>query len=237
MTDDLKKSNCFTCQTRQKSEWCNLQEDEIAMLDKAKKGHSFKVADVIYTQGEENAGVYCIEEGLIGLRQNTFEGKSTLVRLRSPGETIGYRSFLTQSLHSVTAEVLEPTHACFIPKAAVQELLAKNPSLGLKLLQQKAKDLSYADERFTQSIHLNVEKRLLHILLVLSERFGIREQSTSTIDLPISRTDLASLVGIAPESLSRVIQRLNSSGVANFNGRQVVINNVHSTFDELEDIA
>jgi len=230
--------NCFSCQARSKSEWCKLTNEEVDLLNRAKIGREYRANDFIYTQGEESEGIYCVESGVVGLRKLNEEGKSPLVRLHGPGKTLGYRSFLTQSKHLLTAEVLKPAHVCFIPSKSAHDLLTSNPLLGLHLLQQKIEDLSEADERFTHTVTNSVRLRLLHVLLVLSERFGHRDRSNEyVIDLPLSRKDLASLIGVEPESLSRIVRQLQAAGIANFNGRRVHIHDVNAVFDELEQVA
>jgi CRP/FNR family transcriptional regulator len=73
------------------------------------------------------------------------------------------------------------------------------------------------------------------MLLVLYERFG---QDTGlgehVLDLPVSRQDLAALIGIAPESMSRTIRRLEEEQFAQFDGRRVHLGDLDRLFDEIE---
>jgi CRP/FNR family transcriptional regulator len=234
MSDSRKIANCFTCQARHQSEWCVLTPDEVSSLDHAKKGRIYGPAEVIYHQGDPSDGVYCIESGLIGLRKYDADGNSALVRLREPGQTIGYRAFLTRGEHRTTAEVLVPSHVCFIPSRTVRELLAKNPSLGLQLLQFSAEELSKSDDRFAQTVTHPAKIRFLHILLVLCERFGEAPALNEyVLELPLSRQDLAALIGIAPETISRLIASVQGEHPVEFSGRQVRIGDVGSLFEAL----
>lgn len=235
MVDRPAQTSCFTCQAREKTEWCALSESEVALLDKVKSSRAYAAGEVVYDQGEECRGVYCIESGLVGHRKCDADGNSVLVRLCGAGETTGYRAFLSGTDHSLTAEVLMPARICFIRRSLVQRLLAENPSLGMRFLNRVAGDLTDAEDRFFHSVTQSAKVRAIHMLLVLYERFG-RETGPGehVLELPVSRRDLAALIGIAPESMSRTIRRLEEEEIARFDGRSVRLANIDRLFDELE---
>src|SRR5664280_282212 len=85
-----------------------------------------------------------------------------------------------------------------------------------------------SDMMFRQATLSNRHK-LVHLLLVLVQRHGHQHTNGSqSIELPVSRRDLASMVGTRHETISRIIGRLETDGVAYFSGRQVTIPNVEA---------
>ena len=92
--------NCFTCQSRGRTEWCVLTDDELALLDQGKISRQYLPGDVIFHEGDECHGVHCIESGLIGIRKMDAAGNEILLRLSHPGDTMGYRSFLAGNDHN-----------------------------------------------------------------------------------------------------------------------------------------
>ncbi len=54
-----------------------------------------------------------------------------------------------------------------------------------------------------------------------------------TLDLPLSRQDMAAMIGIRPESMSRTIRSFEDDKVAIFSGRQVHVPSLEALFDEL----
>ena len=234
MVGKSPEPNCFTCQHRDRTEWCTLSEGEIALLDEARLSRTYGAGEVIYNQGADCRGIFCIESGLVGHRKYDAEGNSALIRICGPGETIGYRSFLLNSEHMLTAEVLMPSRVCFIEKKTVQDLLSRNPALGMRFLRRAASDLSDAEDRYFESVTLSARARVVHMLLVFYQRFG---ETTATgecvMDLPLSRQDLAALIGIVPESMSRLIRRLEDENVARFDGRRVCLPYPDRLLDEI----
>lgn len=229
------EKNCFTCQTRGRTEWCVLEDEELQLVDEGKTCREYLPGEVAFHEGDSCRGVHCIESGLIGIRKTNANGNEILLRLCHPGDTMGYRSFLAGDDHNNTAEALEPTVLCFIGGNTVRSLLLKNPSLGLRFLRHAAADLNAAEERVLQNTTLSVRARFAHLLLVFKDRYGVSgENGELDIELPLSRQDMAAMIGIRPESMSRTIRGFQEDDVARFSGRRVHVPNIADLVDELE---
>jgi CRP/FNR family transcriptional regulator len=158
-----------------------------------------------------------------------------LVRLRHPGETMGYRDFFSGAVFTTSAEALAPTKVCFIRDAAVRSLLERNPSLGLRFLEQVSHDLQSAEDTILQTASLATRARLAHLLLTLKDRHGtVGDDGDLQIALPLSRQDIADLLGTRPETIARVINALEKDGVAVFSGRMVIVPDLDALLDEIE---
>ncbi len=181
----------------------------------------------MFCQGDDGTGLYCIQTGLIGLRRLDRDGNSTLIRLVHPGETIGYRSFLQNSPHRNSAEILMPSMLCFIGGSAIRAMMERCPALARSFLDHGLRDLSETESRYMESVTWKARTRLLHVLSLLCDRFGTETQGGDyLLKLPISRQDLAGLIGTTPETMSRTIQRIECDGLAQFDGRTVRISNL-----------
>jgi len=222
----VKKSNldCFFCLQRQHSDWAVLTDEELDLLSSAQTGYRYRSGERIYAMGEPMRGVHCICSGAVAIRQLDAEGNSVLLQLAYPGDTLGYNAFLGGGDHKTTAEAIGESTICLIDRDTVWRLLDKNPSLGLNFLRRSDRDLSEAREKLVQNATLSNRAKFIHLLLVLSHRFGRLEESGEvTLELPLSRRDMASMIGTRHETLSRIITRLQEDGVVRFSGRSVRI--------------
>ena len=214
--------NCFTCQVRQKTEWCVLSEQELEQVNRAKHNRQYLPGDVLFHEGDENRGIHCIQSGLLGVRKYDADGNSMLLRLAHPGETLGYRSFLSGEHHRDSAEVLKQGTICFIERDPIRRILVDNPNLGLRFLQRATRELGDADDRVLRNVTLSVRARFVHLMLVLRDRFGASEENGAvSLELPLSRQDLAAMIGTRPETVSRTVRQLEADGIARFTGRMV----------------
>jgi len=226
--------NCFTCQSRGRTEWCVLTDDELELVNQGKSCREFLPGETVFHEGDPCGGVHCIESGLIGIRKINASGSEILLRLNHPGDTMGYRSFLAGNNHNNSAEALEPSVLCYIDGATVSSLLKINPGLGLRFLMHAANDLDDAEEKVLQSATLPVRARFAHLLLVMRDRYGVAgDNGDLTLDLPLSRQDMAAMIGIRPESMSRTIRSFEEDNIANFTGRRVHVPSLEVLIDEL----
>ena len=224
MQTRYRHTSCLDCGNRETSEWCCLSGSELDLIDNAKTARAYSAGAIVYDQGEVCDGIHCLKSGLVGIRRLDESGNSTLIRLVYPGNTLGYRSFLRKAPHDNSAEVLLPSTVCLVGRSTVRALLQKNPELGLRFLDHSLHELKETEDRYLESVTWKAKTRLLHVLLVLNERFGNEtENGEHHVELPVSRQDLAELIGTAPETMSRIIHRIQTEGLARFDGRTVRI--------------
>ncbi len=226
---------CAVCHVGQRSDWHDLDEAANSLLVRGRRRREYGSGEVVFAQGEQNDGVYCVSGGTVGVRKLDSNGNSVLLELAYPGDTIGYRSFLTGSEHKTSAEALGPTVVCHIDRATVTALLAGNPALGLRFLKRSIGELEHAHDMMFRQATLSNRHKLVHLLLILVQRHGRQHRNGSqSIELPVSRRDLASMVGTRHETISRIIGRLETDGVAYFSGRQVTIPSVEALAGEID---
>jgi len=174
--------SCFTCQNRDKDEWCALSLDDMTLLDKAKSTLEFQPGEVVHAQGGQCRGIYDIESGTVAIRRTDADGNSILVRLAHSGQTLGYRDYFGGSEYTSSAEALRPVRVCHIESGAIGELMQHDPALGLRFLERIASDLERAEGSLLQRPTLPIRTRLAHLLLTLKFRYGtVDEEGTIVI--------------------------------------------------------
>lgn len=227
--------NCFTCQKRGDAEFCVLHEDEVEQLDGARVTNLYKPGQVLFYQGNPCLGLFCVESGELALRKTDESGHSVIVRLVHSGQTLGYRAFFAGDNYTATCEALTEARVCFIDKEAVRRLLDHNAQLGLQFLRRVSADLRDAEDGKLAAVSQPVRARFAHLLLTLKDRHGeMGEDGVLRIELPMSRQDIAALLGARPETVARTIRALEEDGVATFSGREVQVGDLDSLLDEIE---
>ncbi len=226
--------NCAVCHRRKETVWRDLGSEELDRLNSSKQSRVYEAGEVLFRQGEDCDGIYCVRDGIIGDRRIDADGNSVLVRLNYGATTLGYQEFLTKSEHRNTAEVLQDSFVCFIHKSVISHLLASDSSLGEKFLRRSIRDSQKLEDNYVRAMNASVRSRLLHVLLVLYERNGqIDPSKRHVLQIPIARTDLASLIGTGPETISRTIRKLQTDRLVEFDGRTVYIQNLDAIYDEI----
>ena len=120
----------------------------------------------------------------------------------------------------------------------MKTLIQRNPTVGLSFLRRLSDDVDRSEEERVKALSLPLRARAAHLLLVLKDRSASAdEQGRLTIELPLTRRDMAAMLGTRPESLSRLIRDFASDGVAHFGSREIIVPDLDALLDELEPAA
>jgi len=225
---------CLSARIRANTEWGALTQDELDLFNRNVVCKTYTAGQIIFLQGDACKGLYLVEEGLVAVRKVDDEGQSAIVRLAHQGDTLGYRPFLAKENHLASAEVIENANICFIDAKTMHGLLISNPRLGISFLEHTAHALGEAEERLFQIAALSVRTRIIHLLVLLRDRYGTTtSDGTLFVELPMTRRDLAEMIGARPESVSRALRDIQDEGLLNLSGRTVRVNQVDRLIDEL----
>jgi CRP/FNR family transcriptional regulator len=209
---------------RPHSHWRTLSEDELVRLDGARRVLQCAEGAPLFEQGDAAGAVYCVKCGAVAVRRLDAEGNSVTLGLHYPGDLVGHHALLSGGEQRSGAEALEPTTVCVIDGAAVREALQHNPELARDMLRRAAEEVEQAQDSLVRAATLSNRDRLIGLLLQLLRRHGEpRADGSYHLHLPLARRDLASMIGIRHETLSRIIARLKREGVAQFSGRNVIV--------------
>lgn len=230
-----RTKNCLNCAHRERTDWRELQGQDLQVLERVKVRQAFRPGEAIFVQGGPCQGLHIIETGTVALRKTDPQGNAVITRLIHPGGSLGYRTFFAGGSYSSTAEALTPVQVCLIPGDGVRELLDRNPAILRRFLTILARDLREAEEDRLERTALPLRARLAHLLLALADRYADQtDDGGFVMRLPLARQDMAAVLGVRPESLARAIRALEQDGVVWLRGRTVGLPDVDLLIGESE---
>jgi len=190
---------------------------EIAAITTA---HEVPKGKVIFSDGEEANGFYAIAEGRIKIYKLSPEGKEQILHVFGPGEAFGEVPVFSGRHFPAYAEAIEPSLVLFFPKEKFISLIKSEPMLALGMLADLSRRLRYFANLIENLSLKEVPGRLAAHLLYLSER----QEDSNELTLDLNKTQLASLLGTIPETLSRILARMTKEGLIELlDNRQVRI--------------
>jgi CRP-like cAMP-binding protein/CheY-like chemotaxis protein len=179
-----------------------------------------KKRDLIFMEGQSPGNLYWIKSGKVkNFRTNSF-GKELITSIQGEGEFLGYLPLLKNSHYEESAEALEEVKLQTIPKAEFLSLLHSNHEFCLKLIELLSRELVEMEERMIDLAYQPVRQRVARILLYLGSQFEDWENS-STIHM--SRKDISSIIGTAPETLNRMLAEFREEGLIDTNDNGLII--------------
>ncbi len=177
---------------------------------------------MVFFEGDEGTGFYTVCTGRVKIFKNSFEGKEKILHIIEPGQPFGEVAVFSGKSFPANAEALLDTSLLFFSRQEFIRLISDNPSLSLNmmaLLTQRLKEFANQIENLSLK---EVPARLAHYILYLTEE----QRSSESIRLTTTKGQLASILGTIPETLSRILAKMQTQKLIDVNGKQIVINNM-----------
>lgn len=181
----------------------------------------YVAGETISFAGDPAAHLFVVADGNVKLMQHTFSGQDVMLDALKQGEFFGSLSILGDDEYADTALAHIDCCVLSIGSDDFRRILQEYPQVSLKVIDIMAERLKSAHEMIRQLSAYSVEQRLAHVLLKLAAKLGQEKEVGLLIQLPLSRTDLAEMVGTTTETASRVMSRFQKEGLVR-SGRQWV---------------
>lgn len=214
---------CGGCAFYEGSIWRPVEARALPALKRGFTRKDLAEGQLVYAQGDENRGVLCVSAGLIAVRTLQPDGATTLIKLAYPGDIIGYRSFLAHAPHKTEARALIPSRVCIVAQRDANNVIGGNLAVLKRITSRCVSEIDRNRERIVSASVKSNRDRLRDLLLRLMARHGQRDGDHLFMQLPLSRSDLADLIGVQRETMSRLFRQLKEDGVLAVSGRRIVM--------------
>ncbi len=204
-------------QLRQIPMFAGLNNPDLEALAEIIVSQELKRSQQIFTEGEEARGLYIVRKGRIKVYKLSFDGKEQILHILGPGEPFAEVAVFAGTTYPANAMAMEKSRITFVPRQEFMELIKRQPSLALAMLGT----LSLRLRQFSKMIEAlslkEVPGRLAVHLLLLSEQ----ADGADIVTLAIAKTQLASLLGTIPETLSRILKKMATNGYIESKGGEI----------------
>jgi CRP-like cAMP-binding protein len=143
----------------------------------------------------------------------------------------------SNATYPVTAQALEPSAALAIEAKLLHEMMQTRPYLNFGLMELMTGYINELQVRYRELATERVERRLALTLLRLASQIGKRVQENDpTIELPLTRQDLAEASGSTIFTVSRTLAEWERQGLLEASRGRVLIRNPHGLVKIAEDV-
>jgi CRP/FNR family transcriptional regulator, dissimilatory nitrate respiration regulator len=192
------------------------QLDEVGSIISDKK---YRKGELIFADGDDGIGFYVVISGRVKVYKVSPDGKEQIMHIFGPAQPFAEVPVFEGSRYPANAEAMEQCRLFFFPKKDFIKLIQTNPSLAMNMLASLSQRLKQFS-RLIESLSLKeVPGRLAVYLLYLSDKNGSIEE----FELDIAKSQLASLLGTIPETLSRIFTRLSQNDLIRIQGPKIAI--------------
>tara|TARA_R110001583_G_scaffold82774_1_gene219311 strand:- start:43800 stop:44855 length:1056 start_codon:yes stop_codon:yes gene_type:complete len=209
-------------------------EEQIKTLDHLKsyfianfEEYSFYPGEIIYHEGDNSNFVYLINKGVVKTYKIDEQGKELITALHKDDDFFGITSFLQNQPYQESATAIENTKILRLSKGELKNILQNNHDVTIELIDYLTGNVSEIKEHLLEMAYSSVRKKTANTILQFTEKI----KSLPGENIHISRSDLASIAGIATETFIRTLSDFKKDGIIDVEGRNIKIINMEKLKD------
>jgi CRP-like cAMP-binding protein len=189
----------------------------------------------LFLQGSPAREVFFIEGGLIKLIRLGEDGQEIIVGLRSTGSFIGAAAAIVQEPHPVSAITITNCTLSHIPGEVFLHLAKTDPHFCWYLHQVHSREVHQQASQLADLRNLSARQRFENLLWQFVTSVGpAQREGSRKIRLPLKNWEIAQLIGITPEHLSRVIRQIQEDGILRKENGCMVVDDVRRLYQTTE---
>lgn len=218
---------CSNCNLTRFCMPSGMKPSEVAALsDAVRRNRTLHKGDVVYHAGDPFNGIFALKSGTAKLVHVDPSGNESIVSLMLPGELLGFDG-LASGRYTCSLVALETSSYCELPAHQLPRLSQYIPSIHSILLHRAGRKFEESIRRMAL-IQRPAEQRLAAFMLDLSGRLQARGFSPLEFRVSLTRQEIGNLLGLALETVSRLLGHFEALGLIVVQGKLIRILNVEA---------
>ncbi len=200
-----------------------MNEERIAYYEHLFAKKWYPKGTLLFEQGDPARIVYFIKEGRVRIGRLTRDGKEILIAVLGPGDLFGEEVLFSEARRTTVATCMEKALLCMTKAEDLYGMITREPVLALNIAKYVAEQRDDAISVAEDIAYLKVPDRLLNLFQRLAADHGVETPTGTMLDVRLTQSDLASLIGSTRETVSLEMSRLVKSGQIRMQGHSIVL--------------
>jgi len=203
--------------------FATLDKSSLARLAERTVERYYRKGQIVFYQGDPGESLFIVNPGLVKVFVSSEEGDEMVLVTIGPSETFGELSLIDQGARSASAQTLEQTSLLSLSRTTLLEVMRENPPLSEALLRSLGGVVRRLTEQASDLVFLDLHGRVAKLLLALADERGEEEDGLIVLDLHMTQSDLASMVGGSRQSVNQILRTFERRTYLEIHGRKVII--------------
>lgn len=215
--------NCMTCPVRGEHLLCNLPVQPAQRLNEIKSTAVYPKGAMLFIEGQMPRGVFVLCSGKVKLSTTSREGKTIITKISERGDVLGLNAVISGVPYEVTAEMMEPGQANFIPRDSLQQMIKDYPEAAIRVAQQLSRNYYTAYEEIrTLGLAASPSEKFAKLLLTWSTK-ATQSDGSSQVKLTLTHEEIAEIIGTTRETVSRLFSEFKKKQLVQAKGATLMI--------------
>jgi CRP/FNR family transcriptional regulator len=184
-----------------------MEDEDLSRLAAAAVARDFAKGETFIEEGDSASDFFNVTRGTVKLYKLMPDGRQQVTGFAGPGHFLG---LAVSSTYAFSAEAIEQTRVCRFSRPKLRELLHDFPALEERLLQTACNELVAAQEQMLLLGRKTARERVASFLIARLESTIPCRPPSDTIDLPMTRSEIADYLGLTIETVSRTLSKFKA---------------------------
>src|SRR2546421_3032525 len=217
--------NCLTCPVREEHIFCNLSVQAGQRLNDIKSTAVYPKGAMLFIEGQQPRGVFVLCAGKAKLSTSSREGKTIITKISEAGDVLGLNSVISSRPYEVSAEMMEPGQANFIPRESLLQFLKDHGEVALRVAEQLSRNYYTAYEEIrTLGLTTSPSEKFAKLLLSWSPDSGSTNEPAH-VKMTLTHEEIAEMLGTTRETVSRLFSDFKKKQLLELKGSTLIIRN------------
>jgi len=202
-----------------------LSDDQLREISPHVVMRRFEKDEFVFREGDRAEWLYFLQSGVVRCLKYGENGKEFILKALLPGDVFCCESvtFDGSSVHPGNAQAMGPVSILKVSRQAYLRQIARHPQAGMQLISYLGGRLRESQDT-AKSLALDpAEKRLAALLVRLADKIGEPVEQGIRIAVAFTREDLGHMVGLAEETVVRILSRWRTQGLVSSNGAKTLV--------------
>ena len=211
-----------------------LSEEEMDDLARRTPDTYLEQGDILYTPQEVAQRLFILKTGRVQVYETDTKGDEIILSVIEEGNVFGEIVLTGQSLQGIYVRALVPSIVVSLRREDLENLIMKEPEVGLRLVKVLAERLRILETRYANVVGRDVPARLATLILTLVDSEGLETEESWRISTRYTHDQLASMIGCKRVAVTRAFSRLKESGAVSLTNRYIIVKDLHALKDLAE---
>ena len=200
--------DCLSCPVRGEHFFCDLSLSALEDLNKVKCLASYPKGAKLFHEGQPPRGVFVLCTGTVKLWTSSSNGRTIITRIARSGEVLGLNATVSGRSYGVSAEMMEPGQANFIPRASLLQLMTDHSEVAVAAGEQlSAVYYTAHEEVLTLGLTTHPAERLAKLLLAwtTNARQNHKGDDSPPVTLALNHEEIGQTIGVTRQTVTRLL--------------------------------
>src|ERR1700727_56025 len=217
--------NCLICPVREEHLFCNLPLAAVQKLNDIKSTAVYPKSAMLFIEGQQPRGVFVLCVGKAKHSTSSRDGKTIITKISDSGDILGLNAVMSNRPYEVTAEMMEPGQANFIPRDSFLQMLKDFPDVAMRVAQQLSRNYYTAYEEIrTLGLSASPSEKFAKLLLSWSTTTA-QTDGAAQVKLTLTHEEIAEIIGTTRETVSRLFSEFKKKQLLQLKGSTLIIRN------------